>query len=140
MWGAPSPADAYAMQLVAPRSLASTARSPDYAPQHLIVLDKVVTQRGNDMDEHDRGKHIGENHMRLLDPLPHRPIHRGNQWRHVDPEQVFGHGNAERRRDHPTRERDGEHQDVETGVREARGNVLPAPEIGGKFRPRVEPS
>jgi len=49
--------------------LASTARAPDHAPQHLIALDKVVTQRGNDMDEHDRGKHIGENHVRLLDPL-----------------------------------------------------------------------
>ena len=84
----------------------------------LIALDKVVTQRSNDMDEHDRGKHIGENHVRLLDPLPHRPIHCGNQRRHVDFEQVFGHGNAERRRDHSTRQRDNEHQDIEAGVRE----------------------
>ena len=47
------------------------ARAPEHAPQHVIALDDVVTQRGDDMDEHHRGEHIGENHVRLFDPLPH---------------------------------------------------------------------
>src|SRR6266566_5973093 len=53
-----------------------SAPAPEHAPQHVIALDNVVTQRGDDMNEHHRGKHIGEDHMRLLDPLPHRPIYR----------------------------------------------------------------
>src|ERR1700751_2227681 len=55
-----------------------SAPAPEHAPQHVIALDNVVTQRGDDVDEQHRGKHIGEDHMRPLDPLPHRAIYRGD--------------------------------------------------------------
>ena len=67
-------------QLSAPVQ-SSGPHAPGHSAQDLIALENVVTKRTSDMDDHDRGEHIGKHHMRLLDRLAHRTAHRRNdRW------------------------------------------------------------
>src|ERR1700737_1448054 len=114
--------------------------APSHAAQDVVVLDDMVTQRSNDMNENDCAEQVGEDHMRALDPLAYRAIHRRNERRHVDPKEVPGHGDTECRRSHPAGQRHDEHEDVERDMPNFRGHALPRLELGGQLRHRIEPS
>src|SRR5258708_754078 len=71
-------APSHVPQVMCPKSCA-----PSHAAQDVVALYKMMAERADDMDEHDRGKHIGKDQVRLLDPLTHRPIHARDNRRDV---------------------------------------------------------
>src|SRR5436190_7320547 len=107
------------------RPPSSAPHPPGHAAQDIVALDEMMAKRAPDVDYHDDSKPIGQQHVRLLDGLPYRTADCRHYGGHIDAKNVFRDRVSERGRDHPARDGNDEHEDIEGDVPDAGADALP---------------